>query len=107
MASPLTPLSPSEFSCDFSKASAYFDSVANSCRQGEKEEEEEEEDGEESEGEGLMMRRLLGPPRRPRRFHPFIRTVQKIVLYETRSRFYVVGSNNTQTRFRVLKVRPE
>ena len=32
------------------------------------------------------------------RFHPFIRTVQKIVLYETKSRFYIVGSNNAQDR---------
>ena len=25
-------------------------------------------------------------------------------MYETKSRFYVVGSNNTQSRFRVLKI---
>lgn len=37
-------------------------------------------------------------------FHPFIRSVQKIVVYETKSRFFVVGSNPTQTLFRVLKI---
>ncbi|XP_012271365.1 polyphosphoinositide phosphatase isoform X2 [Orussus abietinus] len=37
-------------------------------------------------------------------FHPIISSVQKIALYETRSRFYLMGSNNTLTRFRVLKI---
>ncbi|XP_064627556.1 polyphosphoinositide phosphatase-like isoform X3 [Lineus longissimus] len=35
---------------------------------------------------------------------PIIGSIQKIVLYETKQRFYVVGSNNTETRFRVLKI---
>ncbi|XP_063990283.1 polyphosphoinositide phosphatase [Diachasmimorpha longicaudata] len=37
-------------------------------------------------------------------FHPIISSIQKIALYETKSRFYLMGSNNTQTRFRVLKI---
>jgi hypothetical protein len=37
-------------------------------------------------------------------FHPIISSIQKIALYETKSKFYLVGSNNTQTRFRVLKI---
>lgn len=38
------------------------------------------------------------------RFHTFVKTVQRIVIYETRARYYVVGSNNTETQFRVLNV---
>ena len=37
-------------------------------------------------------------------FMPFIRTMQRIVLYMTKSRIYIVGSNNTETKFRVLKI---
>ncbi|KAL6268652.1 hypothetical protein P5V15_001786 [Pogonomyrmex californicus] len=37
-------------------------------------------------------------------FHPIISSIQKIALYETKSRFYLMGSNNMQTRFRVLKI---
>ncbi|EFN85512.1 SAC domain-containing protein 3 [Harpegnathos saltator] len=37
-------------------------------------------------------------------FHPIISSIQKIALYETKSRFYLMGSNNTLTRFRVLKI---
>ncbi|XP_043270839.1 polyphosphoinositide phosphatase isoform X2 [Venturia canescens] len=37
-------------------------------------------------------------------FHPIISSIQKIALYETTSRFYLMGSNNTLTRFRVLKI---
>lgn len=37
-------------------------------------------------------------------FHSFARSVQKIVVYETKSRFFVVGSNPEQTKFRVLKI---
>lgn len=33
-----------------------------------------------------------------------ISNIQKIALYETKARFYLMGSNNTQTRFRVLKI---
>ena len=35
---------------------------------------------------------------------PFIRTMQRIVLYMTKSRIYIVGSNNMETKFRVLKI---
>ncbi|KAJ2949841.1 hypothetical protein O0L34_g11156 [Tuta absoluta] len=38
------------------------------------------------------------------RFHPIISSIQRIALYETKARFYLIGSNNTQTRFRVLKI---
>ncbi|KMR04853.1 polyphosphoinositide phosphatase [Lasius niger] len=37
-------------------------------------------------------------------FHPIISSIQKIALYETKSRFYLMGSNNILTRFRVLKI---
>ncbi|XP_030749376.1 polyphosphoinositide phosphatase [Sitophilus oryzae] len=37
-------------------------------------------------------------------FYPIISSIQKMALYETKSKFYLVGSNNTQTRFRVLKI---
>ncbi|XP_059486808.1 polyphosphoinositide phosphatase isoform X2 [Neocloeon triangulifer] len=33
-----------------------------------------------------------------------ISPIQKIALYETKSRFYLLGSNNSQTRCRVLKI---
>ncbi|XP_068081775.1 polyphosphoinositide phosphatase isoform X2 [Anabrus simplex] len=36
--------------------------------------------------------------------HPIISSIQKVALYETKARFYLMGSNNTQTRFRVLKI---
>ena len=37
-------------------------------------------------------------------FSPSLKTIQRIALYETKARFYVVGSNNTQTYFRVIKI---
>ena len=37
-------------------------------------------------------------------YHPAVKTIQRIALYETKSRFYVVGSNNVQSKFRVLKI---
>ena len=37
-------------------------------------------------------------------FMPFIRTMQRMVLYMTKSRIYIVGSNNMETKFRVLKI---
>lgn len=37
-------------------------------------------------------------------FYPIINSIQRIALYETKSKFYLVGSNNTQTRFRLLKI---
>ncbi|XP_048577491.1 polyphosphoinositide phosphatase-like [Nematostella vectensis] len=33
-----------------------------------------------------------------------VRRIQRVVLYETKARYYLVGSNNAQTRFRVLKI---
>ncbi|BFZ10295.1 hypothetical protein BsWGS_13334 [Bradybaena similaris] len=35
---------------------------------------------------------------------PIISWTQKLVLYETRARYYVVGSNKSESRFRVLKI---
>ncbi|XP_067675637.1 polyphosphoinositide phosphatase-like [Haliotis asinina] len=35
---------------------------------------------------------------------PVISYLQKLVLYETKARFYIVGSNKTETKFRVLKI---
>lgn len=35
---------------------------------------------------------------------PIISSVQKLVLYETRARYFLVGSNNAETKFRVLKI---
>ncbi|XP_066248294.1 polyphosphoinositide phosphatase [Euwallacea similis] len=37
-------------------------------------------------------------------FYPIISSIQKMALYETKSKYYLMGSNNTQTRFRVLKI---
>uniref|UniRef100_A0A8C4QV97 FIG4 phosphoinositide 5-phosphatase n=1 Tax=Eptatretus burgeri TaxID=7764 RepID=A0A8C4QV97_EPTBU len=35
---------------------------------------------------------------------PLISCIQKLVLYETKARFYLVGSNNAGTKFRILKI---
>ncbi|XP_054163956.1 polyphosphoinositide phosphatase-like [Oppia nitens] len=35
---------------------------------------------------------------------PIVSWLQKIALYETKARLFIIGSNNTQTRFRVLKI---
>lgn len=35
---------------------------------------------------------------------PLISAIQKVNIYETKARFFVVGSNNTETTFRVLKI---
>lgn len=35
---------------------------------------------------------------------PLISCIQKLVLYETKARYYIVGSNYTETAFRVLKI---
>ncbi|XP_069483684.1 polyphosphoinositide phosphatase [Ambystoma mexicanum] len=35
---------------------------------------------------------------------PFISSVQKLVLYETRARYFLVGSNHAETKYRVLKI---
>ncbi|XP_022231454.2 polyphosphoinositide phosphatase [Drosophila obscura] len=37
-------------------------------------------------------------------FNPLISCIQKVVLYETRTRLYLVGSNNRETRFRLLTI---
>uniref|UniRef100_A0A2P2I588 Polyphosphoinositide phosphatase-like n=2 Tax=Hirondellea gigas TaxID=1518452 RepID=A0A2P2I588_9CRUS len=37
-------------------------------------------------------------------YHPIINGLQKIALYETRTMYYLIGSNATQSRFRVLKI---
>jgi len=37
-------------------------------------------------------------------FVPRVKSIQRMALYETKSKFYLVGSNNTQTSFRVLKI---
>ncbi|XP_061169192.1 polyphosphoinositide phosphatase-like isoform X2 [Saccostrea echinata] len=36
--------------------------------------------------------------------YPIISCIQKVILYETKARFYIVGSNSTESRFRVLKI---
>ncbi|CAL1282798.1 unnamed protein product [Larinioides sclopetarius] len=35
---------------------------------------------------------------------PIVSLVQKIILYRTKTRFYLVGCNNTESKFRVLKI---
>ncbi|XP_063610918.1 polyphosphoinositide phosphatase-like [Penaeus indicus] len=37
-------------------------------------------------------------------FFPIINGLQKMALYETKARLYLIGSNITQTKFRVLKI---
>lgn len=37
-------------------------------------------------------------------FHYIINNIQRIALYETKARYFLVGSNNSQTKFRVLKI---
>lgn len=36
--------------------------------------------------------------------YPIISCIQKVILYETKARFYIVGSNSTESRYRVLKI---
>ncbi|CAG7836139.1 unnamed protein product [Allacma fusca] len=38
------------------------------------------------------------------KLRPFFISIQKMVLYETKTHFYLVGSNLTETRFRILKM---
>ncbi|KAL1419132.1 hypothetical protein MTO96_005244 [Rhipicephalus appendiculatus] len=38
------------------------------------------------------------------REEPIISSVQRMALYETKLKYYLVGSNNTQTKFRVLEI---
>ncbi|ODM99498.1 Polyphosphoinositide phosphatase [Orchesella cincta] len=37
-------------------------------------------------------------------YRPYFISIQKMVLYETRNRFYLVGSNQTESKFRILKI---
>lgn len=47
----------------------------------------------------------LNSDQKPRMiYHPIINGLQKIALYETRTMFYLIGSNSSQTRFRTLKI---
>ncbi|XP_015918441.2 polyphosphoinositide phosphatase [Parasteatoda tepidariorum] len=36
--------------------------------------------------------------------YPIVSLVQKIILYKTKARYYLVGCNNTESKFRVLKI---
>ncbi|XKL65495.1 hypothetical protein PGB90_008915 [Kerria lacca] len=38
------------------------------------------------------------------RILPVVNSIQKIALYETREKFFIVGSNNNQTKFRILRI---
>lgn len=38
------------------------------------------------------------------KFHNYISSIQKVVVYETRTRLYLVGSNNKESRFRLLEI---
>ncbi|XP_063704521.1 polyphosphoinositide phosphatase [Culicoides brevitarsis] len=38
------------------------------------------------------------------KFHNYISSIQKVVVYETRARLYLVGSNNKESRFRLLEI---
>uniref|UniRef100_A0A9L0JXT6 FIG4 phosphoinositide 5-phosphatase n=1 Tax=Equus asinus TaxID=9793 RepID=A0A9L0JXT6_EQUAS len=44
------------------------------------------------------------PPAMPTAAAPIISSVQKLVLYETRARYFLVGSNHAETKYRVLKI---
>ena len=76
-------IDPSEFVATADVANSFFDRSAVECQAL-------DEDGDQPATSSSSGGRI--------RFHPFIRTVQKIVLYETKSRFYIVGSNNAQDR---------
>ena len=76
-------IDPSEFVATADVANSFFDRSAVECQAL-------DEDGDHPATSSSSGGRI--------RFHPFIRTVQKIVLYETKSRFYIVGSNNAQDR---------
>lgn len=38
------------------------------------------------------------------RFHNYISSVQKLAVYETRTRLYLIGSNNLESRFRLMEI---
>ena len=83
-------IDPSEFVASEEMADSFFDRSAVDCQALD----------EDDEGDNQQQPASPSPPYSGGRirFHPFIRTVQKIVLYETKSRFYIVGSNNAQDR---------
>lgn len=77
-----------EYVADKSKAAAFFDqTVADNTKQNSSAyyslDNDEEQNTQSSSNEEFGIIRFLRP--RGINFHPFIRTVQKIVLYETRS----------------------
>uniref|UniRef100_A0A1B0DB87 Uncharacterized protein n=1 Tax=Phlebotomus papatasi TaxID=29031 RepID=A0A1B0DB87_PHLPP len=37
-------------------------------------------------------------------FNPIISSIQKVALYETKTKLYLIGSNNQETRFRILEI---
>ena len=81
-------IDPSEFVASEDMADSFFDRSAVDCQAlDEDEDDQQQQPASPSPSSGGRIR-----------FHPFIRTVQKIVLYETKSRFYIVGSNNAQDR---------
>ena len=78
-------IDPSEFVASEEMADSFFDRSAVDCQALDEDDAQQPASPSPSSGGRI-------------RFHPFIRTVQKIVLYETKSRFYIVGSNNAQDR---------
>ncbi|KAH9381086.1 hypothetical protein HPB48_010758 [Haemaphysalis longicornis] len=48
--------------------------------------------------------RHKGPNPTTMALQPIISSVQRMALYETKLKYYLVGSNNTQTKFRVLEI---
>ena len=80
-------IDPSEFVATEEMANSFFDRSAVECQALDEDGDLPASSSPSSSSSGGRIR-----------FHPFIRTVQKIVLYETKSRFYIVGSNNAQDR---------
>ena len=83
-------IDPSEFVASEEMADSFFDRSAVDCQALDEDDDDQQQ-----------QPASPSPPSSGGRirFHPFIRTVQKIVLYETKSRFYIVGSNNAQDRY--------
>ena len=80
-------IDPSEFVASEEMADSFFDRSAVDCQALDEDDDDDQQPASQSQSSRGRIR-----------FHPFIRTVQKIVLYETKSRFYIVGSNNAQDR---------
>ena len=83
-------IDPSEFVASEEMADSFFDRSAVDCQALDEDDDDQQQQQPASPSPSSGGRI---------RFHPFIRTVQKIVLYETKSRFYIVGSNNAQDRY--------